>query len=89
MKLVVDMKGTSVYTRGMENKNYTERTFIKHSKLWKDRVKVVAEYYGINLSEAIRFGIDKLYEELIQRVEDTDRDNLSRLKIILNESDDE
>ena len=58
------MKGRGVYTHGMKNKNYTERTLIKHSTEWNDRALAVAIHYGVGKSEAIRLGIDALYESI-------------------------
>ena len=63
------MKGIRVYTHGMKNKNYTERTLIKHSKEWNDRALAVAIHYGVGKSEAIRLGVDQLYEALANDAE--------------------
>ena len=77
----------------MKNKNYTQRTLIKHSTEWNDRALAVAVHYGVGKSEAIRMGVDQLYEELthpkVELTFDTSRDNLSRIQVILNESKNE
>ena len=63
------MTSRTVYTQGMKNKNYTQRTLIKHSKEWNDRALAVAIHYGVGKSEAIRLGVDQLYEALAHDAE--------------------
>lgn len=67
MKLVVDMKGTRVYTHGMRPKKdnpLKSNTIIRHDSAWKARLKKVAQFYGVTESELIRSMVDAQFNHL-------------------------